>query len=196
MGKFECDKCDKSYSSKEALEQHKEDYDHSKLEECSNCGEKFSSKESLKEHRRKHWGPVRKTVLGNELAIAGILVGLLLVGGGLALNSMDLNSGSSENGVPEDVDKVIEVSASEYFFNPSDLEVEKGDKVMVKVTNSGRVAHNLRISGKNKGTTTVRPEQTQSFTITITKSGELPLEFECTLPGHAERGMIGNIVSA
>ncbi|MFB6226322.1 MAG: plastocyanin/azurin family copper-binding protein [Candidatus Paceibacteria bacterium] len=35
--------------------------------------------------------------------------------------------------------------------------------------------------------------ETESFTFTAPKSGTLNLEFECTVPGHAQSGMVGEI---
>ncbi|QKQ98371.1 hypothetical protein GKQ38_02480 [Candidatus Nanohaloarchaea archaeon] len=194
VGKFDCDKCDKSFSSEQALQQHKEDYDHSKLEECSKCGEKFSSKESLREHKKKHWGTVRKTVLGNKLAIAGILIALTVAGGGLALNSMNPGQ-STEEKISKNVDKIVRISGGEYYFRPSTTGVNKTGTVMVRFTNRGSIGHNLRLTGVGKGTSLVQPGQSESFTVNVSKAGELPLRFECTLPGHSEQGMVGRFVS-
>ncbi|MDY6778571.1 MAG: plastocyanin/azurin family copper-binding protein, partial [Candidatus Nanohaloarchaea archaeon] len=40
-----------------------------------------------------------------------------------------------------------------------------------------------------------QPGQTSSFTFTAPESGTFPIQFECTLPGHAENGMTGTIQS-
>ncbi|MFB6242199.1 MAG: C2H2-type zinc finger protein [Candidatus Nanosalina sp.] len=195
VAKHECDKCEKSFGSEEALQQHKEDYDHSKLKECSTCGEKFSSRKSLKEHRKKHWGILRKALHRNRMVQGGLASVLLFAMIGVALTAVP-SPDSSEGGIPEDVDKVINISAGSYYFSPSNPELEPGQKVMVRVTNQGSIGHNLRITDFGKGTTVIRPGSTKSFIFTVPENGKLPIKFECTLPGHSEQGMVGEFVSA
>lgn len=192
MAEYECSKCDKSFSSEEALEQHEQDYDHSKLEECSKCGEKFSSDENFREHRKKHWGSVRRTVLGDSYVLVGILLVGLVIAGGLGLNAVSDASGNGDSNPVSGDANVLEVTGGEFYFSPSNPEIEKGNKTAVKFTNTGSAPHDLRLTGIGKGTDTVRPGQSDSFTVNISKSRDSPLRFECTLPGHAERGMVGS----
>lgn len=89
------------------------------------------------------------------------------------------------------MNQTIEVSGGEYFFSPGSITVRKGETVRVTFTNAGRIPHNLRIPGLNVGSSTIQGGQTDSFTFTAPETGTFPIDFECTLPGHARNGMTG-----
>ena len=194
MGEFECKKCDKSFSSKEALKQHKQDYDHSNLKECSKCGEKFRSKEKYSEHRKTHWGPVRRHIFADHYVLGGIALVGLVIALGLGLNALP-SDGSSQESLPEDVGQTVSITGGDFYFNPSTSRINDTGKVRVSFTNQGSVRHNLRLTGIGKGTSVIPPGQSEAFTFNASKDGETPIEFECTLPGHAERGMVGRFTS-
>ena len=118
MGEFECKKCDKSFSSKEALKQHKQDYDHSNLKECSKCGEKFRSKEKYREHKKTHWGPVRRHLFADQYVVGGIALVGLVVALGLGLNALP-SSSSGQDSIPEDLGQTVSVTGGDFYFNPS-----------------------------------------------------------------------------
>ncbi len=93
MGGHDCEKCGTSFGSEEALEQHMEDYDHSKLSECPDCGERFGSDELLQDHRKTHRSDLANAVLGiNKTYLVAGLVALLGVG---ALFAFGGSSGST-----------------------------------------------------------------------------------------------------
>ncbi|MGK7370665.1 MAG: C2H2-type zinc finger protein [Candidatus Halalkalibacterium sp. M3_1C_030] len=194
MGEFDCEKCGKSFSSEQALEQHKQDYDHSKLKECSKCGEKFRSKEKYSEHKKTHWGPVRRHLFADHYVIGGIALIGLVIALGLGLNALP-SDGSSQESLPEDVGQTVSITGGDFYFNPSTSRINDTGKVRVRFTNQGGVSHNLRLTGIGKGTSVIRPGQSEAFTFNASKDGETPIEFECTLPGHAERGMVGRFTS-
>jgi plastocyanin len=194
MGEFECKKCDKSFSSKEALKQHKQDYDHSNLKECSKCGEKFRSKEKYREHKKTHWGPVRRHLFADQYVVGGIALVGLVVALGLGLNALP-SSSSGQDSIPEDLGQTVSVTGGDFYFNPSTSQINDTGKVKVRFTNQGSVRHNLRLTGIGKGTSVIGSGRSDTFTFNASKAGETPIEFECTLPGHAERGMIGRFTS-
>lgn len=83
MTQHECDKCGKSFGSDEALDQHMQDYDHSKLAECPDCGETFASDDAYRDHRATHRNTAQEIAISikNTHIIIGGMVVLLLVGG-------------------------------------------------------------------------------------------------------------------
>lgn len=90
--------------------------------------------------------------------------------------------------------KVVSVSGDEFSFSPSTITAEEGQKVKINFTNEGKVAHDLKIPSLGVGTSVIEAGATESFTFTAKESGTYPMEFECTVPGHAEQGMVGKIV--
>jgi thiol-disulfide isomerase/thioredoxin len=94
MTDHECDKCGRSFGSEEALEQHLDDYDHSKVTECPDCGETFTSEDAYEDHRHEH----RNTV--QEIAASlnwkhGATVGILaLIAVGILMGA----TGSTDSG--------------------------------------------------------------------------------------------------
>lgn len=195
MGSVECKKCGKSFGSEQALEQHKQDYDHSKLSECPNCGDTFASDAVYNDHRRSHMNPVRRELSKLSLTHAAV-IGLVLLAAGGVFYAGDLDTGPTGNAAAQqssDVNRTIQVSGGEYYFSPQTISVEKGEKIRVEFQNTGRATHNLRIPALNVGSATIGPQQADSFTFTAPKTGTFPIEFVCTLPGHARNGMTGQL---
>lgn len=89
--------------------------------------------------------------------------------------------------------KVVDISGTEYDFSPSEIQVEKGQEVTVNFTNEGDVGHDLVIPELDRGTSVISSGETESFSFTAPKSGTLNLDFECSVPGHAKAGMVGEV---
>jgi len=86
----------------------------------------------------------------------------------------------------------ITVKASEFKFVLSKKTVAKPGKVVFKVTNVGKEAHNFVIlSGINKATPLIQPKKTAKLTVTFKKKGKYT--YECTVGEHAEEGMLGTL---
>jgi plastocyanin len=84
----------------------------------------------------------------------------------------------------------ITVKASEFKFVLSKKTILKPGKVVFKVTNVGKEAHNFVIlSGINKATPLIQPKKTAKLTVTFKKKGKYT--YECTVGEHAEEGMLG-----
>jgi len=75
---------------------------------------------------------------------------------------------------------------SEFRFRLSKLKVPDGI-VIFKVTNSGALPHDFKISGRK--TPLLSPGQSNTLRVTIRKAGKYP--FLCTVTGHAAAGMKG-----
>jgi plastocyanin len=88
------------------------------------------------------------------------------------------------------------VSMIDYAFEPSDATAGSGDTI--ELTNDGEVPHNYTIvEGDPTGDA---PEVAASDDIAPGDSGSLTVDAEpgdygvlCTIPGHAEQGMVGSI---
>jgi len=92
-------------------------------------------------------------------------------------------------------DMALTVSAAEFKFQPNQIEVHPGQKVTVTFTNYGQLNHNLTIPSLDVGTPMIEPGARTEFTFTApSDESAYPIEFECTIPGHREAGMVGEVV--
>lgn len=90
--------------------------------------------------------------------------------------------------------RTIELVAEEFSFTPSEVTIEPGETVRMKLVNEGRISHNLMIQGDGlEGRTeTIQSGNTDSFEITASETGTI--SFICDVPGHKEAGMTGELV--
>ncbi|MDY6789373.1 MAG: redoxin domain-containing protein [Candidatus Nanohaloarchaea archaeon] len=137
MTQHECKKCGKTYGSKEALEQHLEDYDHSKISECQDCGETFTSTDKYIQHRNKHRTQVQKiaaSINWKHLTAVGtvVIIAVLIFMG----STGPTNIGGSTDTSPGNVGTQIGMKAPDATFttingNTKQLSDYKGRKVML-----------------------------------------------------------------
>jgi nitrite reductase (NO-forming) len=86
----------------------------------------------------------------------------------------------------------VSVQAKQGFkFERSTLEVPAGSEVVLRFENTGIMAHNIKVPALNAGTETIGGGKSQTITFTVGKSGAY--EFRCSVPGHAQAGMTGQI---
>lgn len=106
-------------------------------------------------------------------------------------SSVSGDSASSQ----EAVDRTITVTAKEFQFTPSTLNVQPGETVEIKLENDGQIAHNFTIQTLGESTATIQPGKTSTLTFTAPEEpGTYPIRFICAVPGHEDAGMIGEIV--
>jgi nitrite reductase (NO-forming) len=86
----------------------------------------------------------------------------------------------------------ISVTGTEYNFSPSTLNVKIGDSVVITFVNAGAFPHNLSIPDLNVSSQTIQPGEQTKVTFTPSQTGTF--SFMCTVPGHADRGMVGTII--
>lgn len=80
-----------------------------------------------------------------------------------------------------------------FRFEPSVIEVGPGQRVSLKVSNTGLSAHDLVISRVNVETGQLNPGEEKVVTFTApSQPGEY--EFICSVPGHAQLGMTGKLI--
>lgn len=111
-----------------------------------------------------------------------------------------------------EVDRTIEVSMTDFAFEPSSIEVTSGETVEFVVANDGAVEHEFRLTSQHSvddhmsnghadhGENTdhdmmvlVPAGETDSFTATFADTGKIEL-YACLLPGHYEAGMEGELL--
>lgn len=98
----------------------------------------------------------------------------------------------SSQAQPEDPDApTIEVEASEFGFRPDRVEIRAGEAVNLRLTNTGNLPHDLSVPDlgfrlvANAG-------ETATGRLEVDQPGEY--QFLCTVPGHAQAGMVGTLV--
>ena len=106
MEKYRCDKCGKEFNSENALSQHKQDYDHSKLE---NGGGKLkdrlpSTDFNFQQWRRAHGRLIR--ISGFIAIVTGVSVFLLLTNWGTSVPKAEI---VSRDGIHRHVELDIEI---------------------------------------------------------------------------------------
>lgn len=148
---------------------------------------------------------------GNGRTYTGIALGLILL---LLLAGCTSDTGQKELSQGEGSSEVVELTfvvmeARRFEFAPSWAEVRVGQKVKLTLDNTGRAEHDLQIVGipaelegiqKPKGhqhgagdiVVHALPGTQGSIIFTPTSPGKYVLL--CTLPGHKEAGMVGEIV--
>lgn len=92
----------------------------------------------------------------------------------------------------QDVGSVIDVSAIDLAFEPNEITAAPGDTIVL--TNNGVLQHNIVIADAEgaPGTETIGGGETDEFIIpNDLEEGTYTLE--CSVPGHAEAGMVGTL---
>ncbi len=99
----------------------------------------------------------------------------------------------SVNGMPLDADvsaSQIRVDLAEYSFSPSQISLEAGQTVTLALTNTGAIRHTFTVPDLNIDESLAAGES-KNVTVTAKKSGTFQLL--CTIPGHKELGMHGQV---
>ena len=88
--------------------------------------------------------------------------------------------------------RTVEITATEFEFQPSKIQVEQGETIRLQLVNQGRLSHNLHLRGIDEHTKTIQSGATDTIEFTARESGTV--EFFCNVPGHEQAGMTGSIV--
>jgi uncharacterized cupredoxin-like copper-binding protein len=86
----------------------------------------------------------------------------------------------------------MDVVASEVRFEPSEVRIRAGDWVVITLANEDPIFHDLEVEGVANVDVAARPGQTARIRVRIDRPGTY--EFVCTVPGHAEAGMVGTLI--
>lgn len=84
----------------------------------------------------------------------------------------------------------LEIRAGDTWFDPADPTLPADTAVNLRVTNAGKVDHDLTVPALGLGVA-VHPGRSAVLGIEGVAAGSYP--FECTVPGHAAAGMRGTL---
>jgi Cu+-exporting ATPase len=86
----------------------------------------------------------------------------------------------------------VEITAREMRFTPAEITIRAGQWVVVEFTNDDLVVHDWMVEGIPNVDVPARPGQTARLRFVIDEPGTY--EVMCSIPGHAEAGMVGMLV--
>ncbi|HEX4868535.1 MAG TPA: multicopper oxidase domain-containing protein [Acidimicrobiales bacterium] len=81
---------------------------------------------------------------------------------------------------------VLDVELGDLFVKPSSVDVPAGTELIVRVRNTGAMAHDLKLQGET-GTELLDPGANQEVSLGVM---EETTQAWCTVPGHKEAGMV------
>ncbi|MEK7519502.1 MAG: cupredoxin domain-containing protein [Patescibacteria group bacterium] len=139
----------------------------------------------------------------NKILIVAILA--VVIGGYFLFGNIFQSPSSKENNIEDftveqlkpseqkEIPQVREISVSgdEFSFNPSSIQLESGERIKLVFTNVGKAPHDLKIEELGIGTEIIRSGQTDTIEFQAPKSGKYT--FFCSVAGHREAGMEGNL---
>lgn len=104
-----------------------------------------------------------------------------------------LNISSEDKGNGDFTGETIRVTveADEFSFDPDRITVEKGDKLIITFKNEGDISHNFGIPSFGVRTDTIGPGEEDTITFVANKRGTFT--FFCSVQGHKEAGMEGEL---
>jgi len=86
----------------------------------------------------------------------------------------------------------IDITASDFRFEPPDITIRAGQWVVVELSNDDDVVHDWMVEGVPNADVPVRPGATAKLRFVVDAPGTYRIE--CSIPGHAEAGMVGTLV--
>lgn len=87
----------------------------------------------------------------------------------------------------------VTVVMTEFEFEPAQISIQAGQKTTITLQNRGAVEHNFTVRQVNVVSPNVAPGQTARIELAAPR-GTYPVV--CTVPGHEEAGMVGQINAA
>jgi len=127
------------------------------------------------------------------LALTTIGLGLLLLlGNGCAPTSAPASNNQPDSSSTSTSGPIKEftVQGGNYYFNPGQITVNKGDRVKITFQNNDGF-HNLTVDGFNVATPAIGAGQNASVEFTADKAGSF--QYYCNIDGHRDKGMNGTL---
>ena len=132
--------------------------------------------------------------IGIGLFIAAVLAGLFFLKKPQPTSTTTQASPTPETGTasqPTGEVTEITIEGSEYSFSPESLTVAAGERISLTFKNTGNLPHNFTIGELGVATKTIAGGQTDVVEFTASQSGTFT--FYCSLAGHRQLGMEGNL---
>ena len=125
------------------------------------------------------------------LAIIGSMMAVLIavVGVGFGMRAVDEANGESSGVAATGEPVTVDVELGDLFVKPSSIDVPAGSEVIVNVTNTGAMAHDLKLGGET-GTEMIQPGASATASLGVVSE---TTQAWCTVPGHKEGGMVLDI---
>lgn len=112
-------------------------------------------------------------------------------GGGNNAGGGANNNANQQQGGGGQQTQTIEMDSGEFYFEPSEVTVRRGQPVEIILANSGSIAHNISIDEFNVDQD-YNPNQTIRVNFTPDRAGEFRIY--CDIPGHTASGMVGTLI--
>jgi len=99
----------------------------------------------------------------------------------------------SSDGTTAAGEQSVDMSATEYAFDPSDVSVDSSGTITFRVSNDGQETHALEVEGNGieEETEEIAPGESATLTVDL-EVGEY--EFYCPVDGHRDQGMEGELI--
>jgi nitrite reductase (NO-forming) len=120
-------------------------------------------------------------------AFAALAMIVSVVGVGLGMRAVDESSGGASSGGGTET---VDVELGDLWVEPARIDVAAGTEVVVNVTNTGAMPHDLKLGGE-VGTSMLDPGESETVSLGMVDGDA---EAWCTVPGHREGGMTMDIV--
>lgn len=119
-------------------------------------------------------------------AVAVSVVALIASIAAIGLGARDDSGGGA---VASGETQTVDVELGDLFVRPSSIDVAPGTEVIVRVTNTGAIPHDLKLMGET-GTAMLDPGASEEVSLGVV---EATTQAWCTVPGHKEAGMVLDI---
>lgn len=86
----------------------------------------------------------------------------------------------------------VNVSGTDFAFSPKKILGHVGEKVVINFTNDSEHMHNFVIPELDLSTAVLEPGDTESLEITPATAGTF--QIICSIAGHKEQGMFGELI--
>lgn len=123
-------------------------------------------------------------------ALAAFALLASVVGVGIGIRAIDESKANASGGAGAGSPQTLEVELGDLFVKPNSVEVTAGTELIVKVTNTGAVAHDLKLDGTT-GTRMLEPGESEEVSLGVI---EATAQAWCTVPGHKAAGMVLDII--
>src|SRR6266508_2339160 len=125
---------------------------------------------------------------GQHIWMAAVSVAVIAIA--VAPIAFGLLGRSTSNATPA-ATQAVTITASEFKFSPSSIQVPLGQKVAFTLDNKGVVEHDITVPSLGEGHIHANAGQVATGELTFDKSGVY--DFICSIPGHKEAGTKGTL---